>query len=149
MTKQAHVTSRPGYEVGDKVLGLCGKEFKVTVLWSDLPKDKPICRDCVDTALAALTEADAMIENTRIGAALIRRRVEILVQSLNPEDNWLNLIHDRDFDHRAQQEDKREEKAERKRAKHTCTCAWTSQEMFTVDPNCPIHTDPVEGATES
>ena len=58
MTKFAHITSRPSYELGEKVLGLCGKEFKVKTKWIDLPEDHPICRRCVDKAIEALTEAD-------------------------------------------------------------------------------------------
>ena len=55
MTKFAHISNRPGHEVGEKVLALCGKEFKVKALWADIPVEKPICRPCVDKALKALT----------------------------------------------------------------------------------------------
>ncbi len=139
MTKQAHITSRPGHQVGDKVIGLCGKEWKVTVLWDDIPRDKPICRDCVDYALKAMTEADWVLELARRRSTTALLMLGRLDEELNPEGLTLDAIAERDAAHRQEQEARRARKAERKRAKATCTCTWTSPEVFTEDPDCPIH----------
>ena len=140
MTKHAHITNRPNHSVGDKVLGLCGKEWKVTMLWDDLPKDKPICRKCVDTALRAMSEADTLIETLRGWALMITARVNLLNDGLD-QDLILDQIAENDLEHRVALDAKREAKAEKKRAKQTCTCTWSKKEIVTVDPNCPIHGD--------
>jgi hypothetical protein len=149
MTKQAHITSRPDHQVGDKVLGLCGKKWKVTVLWEDLPRDKPICRDCVDNALGALTEADEVIERTRMEAMLVGHRMRRLTQVIDPdEDLLLDVIAAEDREYRSQLEEKQRVKAERKRAKHACSCTWKTMEDFVVDPECPIHGQDEPDASE-
>lgn len=140
MTKQAHITSRPHHEVGDMVLGLCGKEFKVKTLWADLPDDKPICRDCVDASIVALTETDALIEMARSRV----RRLAVILDGLREDlskDLALDLIHEMDLAHQDELEQRARDKEDRKQAKVTCTCVWTSQEMFEVNPTCPIHGD--------
>jgi hypothetical protein len=140
VTKKAHITSRPGYEVGEKVLGLCGKEFKVKQLWADVPKEKQICRECVDTALDALTQSDELIENARRRMILLTLRTKMLDEILNPEDDTLlDIINDVDLAHVAELAGRALEKEARKKAKVTCICTWTSQENFEVDPACPIH----------
>ena len=140
MSKFAHITSRPGHQIGDRVLGLCDKEFKVKVLWADIPVEKPICRACVDVAVAALTEADALIEAARVDSMLLQHRMGRLADILDPEDaTQLDEIAARDRQHKREQEVKDEVAAEAERAKRTCTCTWTSPEIFTENPNCPIH----------
>lgn len=140
MTKLAHITSRPNHEVGEKVLGLCGKEFKVKVLWNDVPESKPICRTCVDVALEAMTEADAMIVSIRRRAQMALVRMQMITDELNPEPGTiLDAISLADVEHLEKQVGDALAKAEEKRVKETCTCTWTSMEIFEVDPNCPIH----------
>jgi hypothetical protein len=52
----AHIVNQPGHEVGDKVLAVCGKKWKVTILWADIPDDHSICHDCVRRLLIAVNE---------------------------------------------------------------------------------------------
>jgi hypothetical protein len=138
MTKLAHITARPTQELGDRVIGLCGKEFKITTLWADLPKDKPICRSCVDTALVALTEADALIESVRMRARRLSITIQVLDEILG-KDSTIDTVVELDRAYQDELAMRAEQKAEKKRAKKTCTCTWTSQEIFEVDPDCPIH----------
>ncbi len=138
MTKLAHITSRPNHAVGDRVLGLCGKEFKVKVLWADLPKSKPICRECVDTSLDALTQADKIIESVRSRVRRLLVTTEILSETLN-EDTILDIITENDLALQDELAQRAREAAEAEKTKVTCTCTWTSPEIFTEDPNCPIH----------
>lgn len=140
MTKFAHITSRPRHSVGDRVLGLCGKEFKVKQLWSDIPVEKPICRGCVDVALTAMTEADQVIAIARVRASMLEGRVIGLVNVLNPEDDMiLDLINENDLAHRAEQDQKAREKADAEAITKTCICVWETPETFVVNPECPIH----------
>jgi hypothetical protein len=140
VTKQAHITSRPNHAIGDKVLGLCGKEFKVKVLWADLPKEKPICRECVDTALDALTECEHVITIARRRTEMAMLRMNMVNNVLNPEDDMiLDIIADNDAAMVQELEQQKREKDAEDLAKVTCTCTWTSPEIFTEDPNCPIH----------
>ena len=138
MTKLAHISNRPDHEVGEKVLALCGKEFKVKVLWDDLPDDKPICRPCVDMALKALTEADSAIMSVRSRVRRLSLSINVL-QEVADSGLILDDISEKDADHLDQQVLKALEKAEAKQAKKTCICVWTSQEVFEVNENCPIH----------
>jgi len=152
LTKRAHITSRPEYQVGDSVLGLCGKEFTVKVLWDDLPDDKPICRRCVDVALEAMSEADAIIEMARLQLMLAQSRISILDRALNPEEFALDRIAEADEEHQAEQQAKAEQ--EEKMRKTTvedaelpllhCTCQWVDQgNRVETDPNCPVHGAPI------
>ena len=137
--RPAHITSRPNHEVGEKVLGLCGEEFKVKTLWADIPDDHVICRPCVDVALAALSGADVMI-------GVVRRRfqaIEVYVARLGTElDENLILddIAETDAAHRDEQVSKAADKVARKQAKQTCTCTW-GKDMSIVEfgEDCPIH----------
>jgi len=138
--RTAHITSRPNHQVGDKVLGLCGEEFKVRVIWADIPDDHPICRPCVDVALGALTEADLTIEASRLWLDMVQSRVRRLDHELNPEqDSVLDQITAADHELRERQEAKADLKAAEKRAKATCTCTWTDADKFSVNESCPIH----------
>lgn len=140
MTKQAHITSRPHHSVGDRVLGLCGKEFKVKQLWSDIPVEKPICRGCVDVALTAMTEADQVIAIARVRAETLSMRLSMLTNVLNPEDEMiLDLISENDMAHQAEQDQTAREKADAEKITKTCICVWSSPEVFVVNPECPIH----------
>ena len=140
MTKQAHITSGPGAQLGDRVLGLCGKDFKFKTKWDDIPLDKPICRECVDLAIGALTEADEMIENARIEIIMMERFTRRLSEALHPEDiTILDEIVYRDNQHRKQLELQAQAKEDLDRSQQTCTCTWTTPEIFTEDPDCPIH----------
>jgi hypothetical protein len=138
VTKEAHITSRPKHAVGDRVLGLCGKEFKVKVLWADLPRTKPICRDCVDRAINALTEADGVIESVRIDRMLIFKRFEKMTETLQ-QDLLLDDIADADTIFQLNRTRKAEAKAAEEKAKQTCICVWESPEVFKENPDCPIH----------
>jgi len=139
MTKQAHITSATEVAVGDKTLALCGKEFKVKTLWSDVPRDKPICRDCVDLALDAMTGADELLQRLRMMALNLQVRTDGLIDAMIPENLGLDLLADERAQWQEKREAKQSEKAKRKRAKTTCTCTWESPENFVEDPNCPIH----------
>lgn len=138
MTKLAHITSRPNHAVGDRVLGLCGKDFKVKVLWTDIPDSKPICRECVDAALDALTQSDQIIESVRMRVRRIATTTEVLSEILN-EDLILDIITENDLALQDEMAQRDRDKAAAEQAKVTCTCTWTTQELFTVDPECPIH----------
>ena len=141
MKKTAHLVSRPDHQVGDKVLGLCGEEWKVTTLWNDIPEDHPICRPCVDIALGALTEADLLIQSARIVNVMLGRNLERITDILEPDVLILDQIAEDDETHRSDQVLKAERKAAKKRAKRTCTCEWDKTQIVAVDPNCPIHGD--------
>ena len=137
MTKFAHISNRPGHEVGEKVLALCGKEFKVKALWADIPVEKPICRPCVDLALKALTEADKLIGTTRDRVRRLSISFEVLNEVLR-EDLILDEISEADLDHLDRQVGDALAKAEAKRVKQTCTCTWDHLQR-TENPDCPIH----------
>jgi hypothetical protein len=125
--------------VGERALALCGKEFKVKVTWDDVPKDKPICRDCVDMALLAMTDADELIGKVRRAMILLTGTVEQMTGALTPDDFALDVIAEFTEDFRTERERKREAKELEQRAKSTCTCTWTDMENFVEDPGCPIH----------
>jgi hypothetical protein len=141
MSKVAHIYNDHDAKVGDRALGICGKDFKIKVaLWADLPKDYPICRNCVDTAIGAMKEADAIIQTSRLYTEFLVSRVERLNNVLNPEQPLLlDLIDAADTTFQDSQALKQAEKEIEAKAKRTCTCTWTSPEIFTEDPNCPIH----------
>jgi hypothetical protein len=82
--RTAHIVTRP-HEVGDRVLALCGKKHKVKTLWFDIPDDNPICRDCVDTAITALDQADEVIQQARRRALRATFVIEGIGNVLNPE----------------------------------------------------------------
>lgn len=139
MAKYAHITSRPEVAVGDRALALCGKDFKVKVLWDDIPPDKPICRVCVDVALQAMTEADSLLQGARVVADILELRITTLQSRLHPADLWLDAIAEDADEFAATQALALEAKAASEKAKTTCTCTWTDTETFTEDPDCPIH----------
>jgi hypothetical protein len=139
MAKQAHIISHPQPQIGEKVLGLCGTVFKYKTAWADIPDDKPICRRCINTAIDALREADRVIDRSRMRASLLSIHLDRLAEELEPDRLLIDTIAQADADHRDALEARRVAKAERKQAKRTCTCTWTSPEVFTEDPNCPIH----------
>jgi hypothetical protein len=143
MTKRAHITSRPEYAVGDRVLGLCGKKFTVAELWDDVPEDKPICRACVDRALEAMTQADDAIEQARLQMIFVQSRISHLDRALNPEVFALDVFAEDDQEYQAKQEEKAKALEEAELPQQNCTCTWTTPEIFTVNPDCPIHGAPV------
>lgn len=123
MTKLTHITSRPNYSIGDRVLGLCGKQFKVKMLWDSVPESKPICRSCVDVALNAMTEADKFIEDFRLERLLLSRRLEKLYD-LGNTDLLLDMINENDQAHQDEQDQKAREKADAEAITKTCICVW-------------------------
>lgn len=137
--KAAHIASRPHHEVGDKVLALCGHEFRVKVMWDDIPDDHPICRTCIDIALKAMTEADVLIERSRVRSVVLGVHLERLTEELEPDLLLLDSIAVADEEHHAEQDRRSQEKAKRKRAKHTCTCTWEDARRHSLDPDCPVH----------
>jgi hypothetical protein len=138
VTKLAHITARPTQELGDRVIGLCGKEFKITTLWADLPPEMPICRPCVDQALVALTQADELIESARTRVRRIHLLTQVLDEAMD-RDLALDEIVELDRAYQDELQARADRKAAKKQAKKTCTCTWTSMEIFEVDPACPIH----------
>jgi hypothetical protein len=145
--KQAHIVTEL-HEVGDKVIGICGEVHRVKVKWGDIPDDKPICRTCVDVAVRALHEADALIDRSRMRSVILGIHLERLTEELEPDMLLLDSIVEANKEFRDEQESKIERKAEKKRAKRTCTCTWSRTEIETVDPNCPIHGDLAPRAIE-
>lgn len=140
MAKKAHITSIPGVAVEDRTLGLCGKEWKVKVLWDDIPRDYPICRDCVDIALEAMTQADEIIERSRRLAGSMQVRLSVLDDALNPGLRMLDLIADAAADFTATREVKARNKEARRKAAVTCTCEWDGRSAIVkADVNCPMH----------
>lgn len=129
------------------MIGLCGKEWKIKVVWADLPADYPICRDCVDNAIKALDQADDVIEFARVRADVVSRMMTRLHEELHPDVLLLDVITETDQAHADEVALRKAEKATRRKAKHTCTCTWTktkSEKPGTavraeVDPGCPIH----------
>src|SRR5262245_39429354 len=141
MTKVAHITSAPEYEVGDRVLALCGKDFKVKVLWDDLPDDKPICRSCVDVAVTAMTEADAMIVLARRYLSRMKTQIVALSETMEPEDFYLDVIAENEHEFAERESAKAELAAAAELAKSTCLCTWTDAQTRVTNPDCPIHGD--------
>jgi hypothetical protein len=136
--KQAHIVTEL-HEVGDKVIAICGEKHRVKVKWADVPDDKPICRTCVDVAVKALDEADALIERARRRSVIFAIHLERLTEELEPDLLLLDSIAEANQEYRDQQEARINRKYEKKRAKRTCTCTWKTMEDFVVDPKCPIH----------
>ena len=75
--KKAHIINDPDVEVGQKSLALCGKKWKVKVLWEDVPEDSPICRGCVDAALGALTASTNQVKDMGVALARVQRSVDL------------------------------------------------------------------------
>lgn len=139
MAKYAHITTQSGITVGTKALALCGKQWKVKMLWADVPKDYPICRGCLNYAINALDSADELLGNVRRQADLVESMVARLQDRLHPPHLALDLIAEAREDFEAERQAKRDAKEARKQAKRTCICSWTSPEIFVEDPDCPIH----------
>jgi hypothetical protein len=139
MTKKAHITSRPDTTIGDRALAVCGKEFTIRVLWNDIPADKPICRNCVDTMILAATQADALISQARLTAMTLAQRAKHLDKMLYEEGLILDRIADDNEDFQARLWAETEDKLAAERAAKTCTCTWASENDFTVSRDCPIH----------
>lgn len=106
---KAHIINRPGHEVGDKALAMCGVEHKVGIKWKDLPEDHPICRDCVDIALESLTEVSDTLSHAT-------RQALFLLDALTAETDFSSLV-DAQRQFNAEQEAKAIAKAEKKQAK--------------------------------
>lgn len=136
--RTAHIVTTP-HEVGDRVLAICGKAHKVKATWEDIPDDAPICRDCVNYAVTALDEADDLITAARRWWRRTTFAVTSLGEALTPDDLALDAIADEADTFNEQRAEKRQAKAERKKAKATCICTWTDMETFEVNPDCPIH----------
>jgi hypothetical protein len=105
----AHIINRPGHEVGDKALTLCGVKWKIRTLWVDLPKDHPICRDCVDVAVKGMTDVTNQL-------AFATRRTLLLFDVLSAENDLTAIIDDQRA-YNDKQEAKAIAKAEKKQAK--------------------------------
>ena len=105
----AHIINRPGHEVGDKALALCGAKHKVEVKWEDLPDDQPICRPCVDVALHGLSDITDQL-------AFAIRRAVLLVDALMADNDLTGIIEDQRA-YNDEQEAKAIRKAEKKQAK--------------------------------
>lgn len=139
--RTAHIVTTT-HGVGDRVLALCGEEHKVKMLWDDIPDDNPLCRQCVDTAIAALDQTDEVITQTRRYWRRINVALTALGEVINPDDLIVDGIADAATLYERNRERKQQDKADRKRAKRTCTCEWTDMETFEVNPDCPIHGGP-------
>lgn len=137
--KKAHIVTAQ-HEVGDRVLALCGRDRKITVLWDDIPREQPICRDCVDVALGALDDADVVITRVRLRVNLLTRMLTQIVETITPEEGLIvDTIAELNDAYVKQRQDKADRKADRKRAQQTCTCTWPGLDLRETDPDCPIH----------
>jgi hypothetical protein len=136
--RTAHIVTTP-HEVGDRVLALCGKDHKVKQMWGDIPDEAPICRECVDLAVAALDEADDLIQHARRWWRRTTLAVASLGETLTPDDLALDAFADEASTFTEEQAQKQQAKADRKKAQRTCTCTWTDLDNRTTNPDCPIH----------
>jgi hypothetical protein len=112
----AHIVNRPGHEVGDKALAMCGKKHKVKALWEDLDDDHPICRRCVDTALEALTATADQLDEVRWYVRSVQRLVRLLSSEVDDDTALSEYILDSQ-EYNEEQEAKAIAKAEKKVAK--------------------------------
>jgi hypothetical protein len=136
--KKAHIILDGSHQPGDEVLGICGKTGDLEVLNADIPKNKPICRKCVDKAVATLKESCGLIEATRTNARRLSILTEVMLQELN-EDLIFDEIVAAEEDHEMERVRELAEQEELERRLRTCTCTWTTPETSTEDPQCPIH----------
>lgn len=137
--RTAHIVTRP-HEVGDRVLALCDKEYKVKTLWDDIPDDNPICRRCLDTAINALDEADEVIQRARRIGLRLTMAAQVLTEYIDPEVGLiLDGIAEAADDFESRQAEKRQAKDERQKTRQTCTCTWTDHEKRDTNPDCPVH----------
>lgn len=90
--KPAHIINQPGILVGEKALSLCGVKYRVEILWEDLPPEHPICRDCVDAALAAMDAATTKIADVELTLFTILRGVDRGISILGREDNMTMVL---------------------------------------------------------
>ena len=136
--KAAHiVTAR--HEVGDKIIAICGEVHRVKVRWADIPDDKPICRKCVDVAVQALDQADALIERARMRSVIVGIHFERLSEELEPDLLLLDRIAESNQDFLDRRDAKANEKAEQERVAQTCTCTWSDFQTRVLNEDCPIH----------
>jgi hypothetical protein len=136
--KKAHIILDGSHQPGDEVLGICGKTGDLEVLNADIPKSKPICRKCVDKAVATLKESCGLIDATRISARRLSILADVISQELNA-DLIFDEIAAAEEDHEMERVKRIADAEELELRLRTCTCTWTTQEIFTVDPQCPIH----------
>jgi hypothetical protein len=67
-------------------------------------------------------------------------RMAMVSNVLNPEDDMiLDLIRNMDQEHQSKMTESQAAKEIAEKAKVTCICVWETPEMFSVDPDCPIH----------
>lgn len=113
----AHVIY-PQVEVGQKALTLCGLEWKVTVLFADIPPDYPICRNCVDVAVLMLGDAVSTAMGVMNYAAYIAQDAKRLGDLLTNEDSIFFNVVDSANKYQIDRIDKSLAKAERRAVKN-------------------------------
>lgn len=116
-TKPAHIQNRPDLDVGDKTIGICGTEFKVKVLFEDLPEDHPICRRCVETAVEAMNDATTQIYQVAAATRLVSLGLAEIEAHVVDEDSMMIRVIEATDEYTRAQEEKAQAKAEKKQAK--------------------------------
>jgi hypothetical protein len=107
----------PNVEVGEKALTLCGLEWKVTVRWSEIPSDYPICRDCVNTSLAMLTESVESNAKAVRYLQYLTEDVKELTSAYSVEDSLLLTVLETANEYDKARREKANAKIEKKIAK--------------------------------
>lgn len=105
----AHIVNHEGHVVGDKVLAICGRKWKVSMLWNDIPEDHPICRNCVEVAVLIMQETAEVQANT----LLATMRLQAAVDKVLDANLGGTLLADT-IDSTNEYKEKREAKAEKK-----------------------------------
>jgi len=114
MQDAGHIIN-PSVPIGDKAISLCGHEFKVEVAGDSVPEDLNTCRECVDTAVAVLTEAVGMLSVITEFMAKQTDQASVLVEEFDGSAAAAILVQGDLF--RMRQERKASEKAAKKAEK--------------------------------
>lgn len=107
----AHIVNQAGHDVGDKVLAVCGKKIVIETLWGDLPKDHPICRDCVEVAVLIMNEASEVQADTLEALLRVDRAVSMTTRQALGGSTLSSVIDDTN-----EYAEKQEAKAAKKQA---------------------------------
>jgi len=133
-----HITI-PEAGIGDRALALCGETFKVKYLWPDIPEDKPVCKDCIVGAVDLLAEYVEFATRVERHTMLLARIADQFNDTATEKMRLLVDWFEGQESFAMEQADKQVRKEEKKKAKKTCICTWTSAEERETNPDCPIH----------
>lgn len=138
--RTAHIIIEPNVEVGTKTLAACGKEHKVKVLWANVSRETPICRECVDMLLEAVNDVNDQVANATRLAALAHSFMERTATQLTELNAMTELVAKAEdyVEERAAKAEKKADKAARKSAKK-CSCLWIADGQRVLQLDCPVH----------